>query len=242
MIKKIYKSLDSTNKKARLMISHAEERDPFWIRAVEQRKGRGLGSNAWLSEPGKNITASLLIYPVYMRAENQFDISLAASLAVSDLLGLFIEKPLIKWPNDLLAGSGKIAGLLIENALSGQKIEYSVIGIGLNINQENFPPEIPSPTSLKLQTGMDYELEEISGLMLECLLNRLRQLEEGRAQFLKSEYYRNLFRFMEFAPYKAMNSWFRARITGVSRYGQLILETENGEEKKFDFKEVEFID
>lgn len=242
MIKKIYKSLDSTNKKARLMVGHAKAPEPIWIRAIEQRMGKGLGSNTWLTEPGKNITASLLVYPAYVRAENQFDISIAASLAVFDLLGLFIEKPLIKWPNDLLAGSGKIAGLLIENALSGQKIEYSVIGIGLNINQEEFPPGIPSPTSLKLQTGMDYELEEISSLLLECLLNRLRQLEEGRADFLKHDYYRNLFRFMEFAPYKAMNSWFRARITGVNRYGQLILETESGDEKKFDFKEVEFID
>ncbi len=242
MIKKIYKRLNSTNIKARQLLDKGEINDSVWIQAEDQYSGKGLGENIWESEQGKNITGSLVIFPASVSAENQFDLSIVTSLAVCDLLELFLGEVKIKWPNDIYVGTKKIAGLLVEHTLMGQEIKHSVLGIGLNINQETFQESIPNPISLKQLLGIEIDLEEVTDLLLNCLSLRLDQLEAGQAELMRGDYLNKLFRYREYAPYKAHNKWFRARIVGISKFGQLILETEKGEHLEFGFKEVEFID
>ena len=242
MIKKIYKRLKSTNLKAQELVGKDPVADTIWIQADNQYQGKGLGANSWISDAGKNITGSLVINPDFLKADQQFELSIMASLAVRDLLKLFFDKVEVKWPNDILVNSKKIAGLLLENTIVGERISHSIIGIGLNVNQEIFPDEINDPTSFKLIIPNDFDIHEISNLLLACLENRMTQLESGHNDSLREEYLNSLYRYKEFAPYKSNEKWFRARIIGVDQYGQLILETETGESKKFGFKMIQFID
>ncbi len=241
MIKKIYKRVDSTNSQARLLLERGEIIEPTWIQAEEQYMGKGLGKNVWESEAGKNITGSMLIFPDNIQADQQFDISILTSLALCDLLDLFLEDIKIKWPNDIYAGSGKIAGLLIEHAILGSKLQHSILGVGLNVNQLSFPEDLPNPVSLKLLLNKDLNLDEITSLLIACLENRLDQLETGHFDRMREEYLKRLYRYMEFAPYKSQEKWFKARIVNVDLFGNLMLETETGDIRKFGFKEVEFI-
>ena len=242
MIKKIYKRLDSTNLQARLLLERGEIKEPAWIQADEQYQGKGLGNNKWISEAGRNITGSVVVFPSNVLAENQFDLSVAISIAVCDLLELYLELIEIKWPNDIYSGGKKIAGLLIEHTIQGNAIKNSILGIGLNVNQLVFPNELPNPTSLRKDLGFEIEVEELSDLLLNFVNQRLDMIGEGNTDKLRDEYLKKLFRYMEFAPYKSGERWFRARITGVNSFGHLLMETEKGESLEFGFKEVEFID
>jgi BirA family biotin operon repressor/biotin-[acetyl-CoA-carboxylase] ligase len=242
MIKKIYKRLKSTNIKAQEILEKEAIMGQFWVQTDDQYQGRGLGSNSWISDAGKNITGSLVIYPDFLKADQQFELSVMASLAVRDLLNLFFDNVKIKWPNDILVNSNKIAGLLIEHSIIGDMIKHSIIGLGLNVNQEIFPDEIHDPISFKLLMPHEFDINEMTNLLLGCFDKRLMQLKNGHFDSLKQEYLQSLYRYKEFAPFKSNNLWFRARINGVDKFGQLILETETGEIKKFGFKEVEFID
>lgn len=241
MIKNIYKQLDSTNKKAHQLVEQGEINNLAWIQTEDQYMGKGLGKNTWESQAGKNITGSLVVFPGDIEAAQQFDISIMASLAICDLLDLFLENVKIKWPNDIYAGSGKIAGLLIEHAILGKNVKHSILGVGLNVNQVSFSSEIPNPISMKLLMGEDFNLDEISDLLIACLENRLDQLEAGNCSKMREEYLKRLYKYMIFSPFKANDKWFRARIVSVDLYGNICLETEKGELREFGFKEVEFI-
>ena len=242
MDKKIFKSLESTNSKAQEMISAGEINDTFWLQAEDQTQGRGMGSNTWLSEPGKNITGSLVIFPSSLKAEEQFRISVLASLAVCDLLDLYFEDIRIKWPNDILLESSKAAGLLVENAIIGNYISHSVVGIGLNVNQLVFPADLGNATSFKQKMGLDFDLRELGDLLIEFLEGRMAHLENRKYSVMRDEYISKLFRYKEFAPYRSGSNWFRARIIDIDHFGHLVLESETGDINKFGFKEVEFID
>ncbi len=241
MVKKKYTRLDSTNKKARQLLELGEISSSAWIQADDQYMGKGLGENTWESEPGKNITGSMVIFPENVSPENQFDLSIVASLAICDLLELFLDNVKIKWPNDIYVDTKKIAGILVEHTILGKKICNSVLGIGLNINQVAFSIDIPNPVSLKQLVGLEMDLGEITDLLLDCINNRLDSLEAGKADLNRSDYLKRLFRFREYAPYQARKKWFKAQIIDVSRYGHLVLENEKGERTEFGFKEVEFI-
>ena len=245
MIKKYYKRLDSTNVKAWKEISAISSGEalpePIWFQAEDQYKGKGLGENQWYSESGKNITGSLAFSPSFLGPDRQFEVSIAASLAVFDLLSLYVEDIRIKWPNDILVDSKKIAGLLVEHTLSGTKILNTVIGIGLNVNQDKFLREIPDAVSLGLLLGNHLNIEDLTDLLLSCLENRLEQLENSDFEKTRKEYKSKLFRFKEFAPFKSENKWFRGRINDIDKFGRLVIETEEGELKEFAYKEVEFM-
>lgn len=241
MIKKIYKSLSSTNVKARELLQEESLEPPYLIRAIDQYRGRGLGANFWESEAGKNITVSVVLSPA-IEASSQFEISVASSLAVCDLLNLYFDDVKIKWPNDILVDEKKIAGLLIEHSVTGDLIRNTIIGIGLNVNQLDFSPDIPNPISFKMIYGKDFNLEELLELLIQFLEKRLELTNKRQFDIHREIYLKNLFRYKIIAPYKADGKWINARINDVDEFGQLILENEAGETLKFGFKEVEFID
>jgi BirA family biotin operon repressor/biotin-[acetyl-CoA-carboxylase] ligase len=143
--------VDSTNDEARRHISEIDNLSV--VSALEQTKGRGQRGNRWSSQPGENLTFSIVVKDFRIKANEQSAISQATALSLVDLLSRHEIKARIKWPNDIYAGDEKICGILIENSLKGSEIDWSIIGIGLNVNQTAFPEDLPNPTSMKLCTG-----------------------------------------------------------------------------------------
>ena len=141
----------STNDEARRHISEIDNLSV--VSALEQTKGRGQRGNRWSSQPGENLTFSLIVKDFRIKANEQSAISQATALSLTKLLGRHGIEARIKWPNDIYAGDNKICGILIENSLKGMEIDWSIIGIGLNVNQTSFPEDLPNPTSMRLCTG-----------------------------------------------------------------------------------------
>lgn len=129
--------------------------------ATYNESGRGQRGNSWESEPFKNLTFSLLLRPEHIPANRQFLLSEIVSLATVDVLNRYATGFSIKWPNDIYWHDKKIAGILIENVLSGSTFSRAIIGMGLNINQKNFYSDAPNPVSLYQITGRTYKIEKI---------------------------------------------------------------------------------
>ena len=161
-------STDSTNEEAKRRISDIDNLSV--LSALEQTAGRGQRGNQWHSAPGENLLFSIVLKyrkdemlsdalsPV--RACDQFVISEAAALAITDFLSGYGIRAKIKWPNDIYVGDKKICGILVEHSIRGEWLSHSIIGIGLNINQRNFNVNLINPTSISLQTGMSYDIKE----------------------------------------------------------------------------------
>jgi BirA family biotin operon repressor/biotin-[acetyl-CoA-carboxylase] ligase len=238
--------------------------------AKQQLQGRGQRGATWESEPNKNLTLSILLQPTFLRTEDQFQLNKAVSLGVAEFISslahpngssVWLASPLpeergmrgevtIKWPNDIYIGNKKIAGILIENSVSGNKLQQSIIGIGININQEKFSAELPNPTSLKLIRGKEFDLKECLEELCSCIERRYLQLrhpssflpsrEEAMQTAIDSDYLKNLYRFGEWANYKYKGDALKAKIIKVTKVGKLVLEIENGEKLECDFKELGF--
>jgi len=231
--------VDSTNS---YCMKLAENGDPegLVVAAYFQEQGRGQRGNTWESERGKNLTFSLLLRPTFMRVEEQFSISKMIALSICDWLKSKKIKPLIKWPNDIYVGDKKIAGILIENSFSSPILDISIIGIGLNLNQTFFSPEIPNPTSLLLLTGMSHRPENVLSELIMSIQTRYLQLKNGLKEKVSDDYLKSLYRFQILSNYSSIDGPFKAKIIGVKPLGELILETENGQQKSFGFKEITF--
>lgn len=207
-----------------------------------QSEGKGQGGNKWHSEQGKNLTFSILLQPTFLDIRHQFFISEAVSVALCDFLKKeFNLNAHIKWPNDIYIENFKIAGILIENILIGNKISSSIIGIGLNINQEEFPSNIPNPISIQILTGQTYDLDILQKKIQEYILSRYIQLIKEEDEIISREYKHKLFRKEGFHQYKAGENIFSAKIKTVLPTGHLILEDSQGQERAFVFKEISFV-
>lgn len=211
------------------------------INALSQFKGIGQFENKWESEDGKNLTFSLLLQPRFLNPASQFLLTQVLSLAISDYLLTQTDKPIsIKWPNDIYIGKKKICGILVNNQLFGATFENSFCGIGLNVNQEKFPP-LPNPTSLFLETEKQFELNEVLKAVLENIGFRYNQLKEGELDILQRDYMQRLLYKDIFASYIYKGREIEARIFDVNEYGHLLLEERNGNEICCELKEIIFI-
>ncbi len=200
--------------------------------ADNQTEGRGCGTNRWESERGQNLLFSLMIHPENLPANQQFQISMAISLAIIDALGQMVGDLSIKWPNDIYWRNGKLAGILIENTLKGNLIKDSIIGVGLNVNQRKFHSDAPNPVSLWQITGQETNREQL----LKDILQRL-DFKDG----LKERYMKSLYRRKGFHPYTDKDGVFMAEIVGVEDDGHLLLSDDNGKKRRYAFKEVQFV-
>lgn len=199
-----------------------------------QTAGRGCGTNSWESERGKNLLFSMLIHPTDLPAKRQFHISMAVSLAICEALGQHIGDLSIKWPNDIYWRNAKICGILIENRLQGQRICDSIIGVGLNVNQRQFHSNAPNPVSL----WQISEHETDCGQLLTGILQSFDRLLE---QDIRDRYLSLLYRRQGFHPYVDKDGAFMAEIKDVADDGHLVLRDDNGRERSYAFKEVQFI-
>ena len=152
----------------------------------------------------------------------------------------FIPVCSIKWPNDIYIKDDKIAGILIESTIIADQIEYSIAGIGFNINQQQFISSAPNPVSLKQITGKSYELKDCLNQLCSDLDKRYKQII-GSPEKLKHEYISKLYRLNEWSEFRDPRSIFTGKILTVGEYGSLKIEIKTGEIKEFAFKEIEFI-
>lgn len=223
-----------------------------------QKQGRGQRGTFWESESGKNLTLSILLKPTFLKPDEQFFLSKAVALGCAEFV-VGCLSPFeggkgdvkIKWPNDIYIGNKKVAGILIENSVSGNFLSHSLVGIGINVNQEKFSSKIPNPTSLKLEMQKEFDLKDCFELLCSCIEKRYLSARgriptksgqlRNHSKEINSDYLKNLYRFNEWADYNYRGEKLKAKITGVSKIGKLILEKENGESLECDFKEVEFV-
>lgn len=232
---------ESTNSYAIEMLSKDRPEEGCVVLTSHQTKGKGTDTNSWESEKGKNLTFSLILYPSFA-AEQQFILNKAISLGIFDFLKVEVpgHKVSIKWPNDIYIGDKKVCGILIQNSVMGNKLDYFVVGVGLNVNQTLFISDAPNPVSMKMTTGKEYDLDEKLRKLLQYVFERYTQVNTETSREIDNEYQTALYRLMEWHTYLVRGVEVRARITGTNAYGQLLLETETEKMVVCDLKEVKF--
>ena len=214
-----------------------------------QTAGRGAGTNTWESERGKNLLFSLVVYPQRLQANQMFALSEVTALAIRDALCSTSPSSFggvgggfsIKWPNDIYHADKKIVGMLIENDLRGKWVRRSIIGVGVDVNQTHFLSDAPNPVSLAQILGKDVDRDQV----LESILHQFNyyygMMEREQFAELHSRYMQYLYRKNGLYSYADATGTFQARIIDVEPTGHLVLECQDGEQRRYDFKEVRFI-
>ena len=236
------KRTDSTNTLLREMVAKGEwPKEEHFLRADYQTAGRGQTGNGWESEEGKNLLCSILLPP----RQNLFELNMVVAVAVQRLLG---DKFTIKWPNDIYYGDQKVAGILVENALLGNELKYSIAGIGLNVNQTEWHSDAPNPVSLKQITGKTYDLDALMQQLYE-------QVQQALQEDVWAYYKAHLYRREGFWPFvertvsttPTMNAstdaqgQFLARIEDVLPTGELVLRDQQNQQRIVHFKQIRYV-
>ena len=242
MLKYIHlEQIDSTNAYLQRQQSEADIRN--WVVSTdEQTAGKGMGSNSWESEVGKNLTFSLALDVSFLPAERQFLLSEAVALgliqALDDLLST--EKLHIKWPNDIFYENHKLAGILINSTIKANRMDVSIIGIGLNVNQMQFKDWPTHPISLKQITGKDYDLQPLREQITEHIIIKVEQLKASPAA-IEQNYLKRLYRYRTWAEYEVDGKILQLFLTGIDAFGRLLLADEDNNSYCFDIKEIRFL-
>ena len=239
--KKIYlKTIGSTNNHLIELAEKEQVAEGLVVVCEEQLNGKGQRSNSWISEPGKNLTFSLYLTPD-LSIQEHFALSKMVSISIIDFLKDFALNELtIKWPNDIYIKDKKVGGILIENKILGKRVVSSVIGIGLNINQEEFTTDLLNPTSVINQTGNTNNLKECLTSLFIYIEQKYALLKSGNIDLIDTIYKSNMYRLNEFHEFIIQGTRKTARIVGVDEYGKLMLKTKRDVLFICDLKEVEY--
>jgi BirA family transcriptional regulator, biotin operon repressor / biotin---[acetyl-CoA-carboxylase] ligase len=230
----------STNTLASQLCQRAATAEGTVVITDNQTNGRGQRGNVWLSDPHKNLTFSIILKPTFLRPSDQFNLTIAISLALRDFLThrkLGVVK--IKWPNDILINDKKVCGILIENTLTGDVLQCSVVGIGLNVNQDSFL--IDSASSMKVVAGQDFNLSDELSHLLEFLERRYLQLRSGKTGDLRNDYLSSLYGMGEQRSFMDAAGEMQGVIEGINPQGKLLIDTREGI-KSYDLKEIRFME
>jgi len=236
------KEVDSTNTFLKTLLSNSKPLpEGTVIMAESQYAGRGQQQNKWHSEPGKNLTFSILLNPSFLPITDQFDLNRIVSLGVFDALEPYLgDKLKIKWPNDIYYDNRKLGGILIETHVQGSQIKNAIIGIGLNINQESFDPGAGNAVSLKQILHRDYDLRtilsEICGHIEAYYLN----LKAGKFSFVRNTYLTRLYWLNEVKRFRSNDRVFEGIIRNVKDEGLLVVESSQVMQE-FSLKQIEFL-
>ena len=226
--------IDETDSTNHWLKAHGE--GTMVVVADFQTAGKGCGSNSWESERGQNLTFSMLIHPEALEARAQFRITEVVSVALCNTLERFIYKEVdIKWPNDIYVGDQKICGILIENRLQGSVIKDSIIGIGLNVNQQAFLSDAPNPVSMWQLTGQETNRETL----LEAFLQAFNEAWESET--ISKAYRQRLYRREGYHAFCDKDGRFEAKLRNVLNDGMLVLEDREGQRRNYAFKEIKYI-
>ena len=232
---------DSTNAFLKQLIKESAVEDYTIVMANEQTKGKGQMGASWVSEKGKNLTMSILVKDIQLDNKNIYDFNIAVALSVLIVLKTFqIRNVAIKWPNDIMADSKKVAGILIENILKPDGTFTAIVGIGLNLNQTYFE-NLPQASSLKCITGLTYQQEEIALLLKDSLEANSATLDKD-SDLLWSAYHQNLYKKEYPSPFEDKNgNRFMGIIKKVTRDGKLEVLLEDDSITLFEVKELKML-
>ena len=236
-----FKELDSTN--AYLQRQQSERDIRNWVVSTdEQTAGKGMGSNGWESEVGKNLTFSLAVDVGFLPAERQFLLSEAVALGLYETLIPLIpvEKLHIKWPNDIFYENRKLAGILINSTIKANLMDVSIIGIGLNVNQIQFQDWPTHPISLKQITEKEYDLQPLLEQIAEHIITKVELLKTN-PEAIEQEYLERLFRYRTWADYEVGGKNMQLFMTGIDKYGRLQLIDGTQQSYCFEIKEIKFV-
>ena len=213
------------------------------VSATHQSQGRGQAGNYWESRSGKNLTFSILYYPTFLPVSDLFYLSKMVSVALQRCISTLLPGQIvrIKWPNDLLVNGQKIAGILIENQLEGQRVRVSVLGIGLNVNQRDFSPLIAAKTcSLRHFQDTDLDLRAVMAALLQQVEREYLRLKSGQFAAIDRDYLSKLYGYQEPLHFRIDGQTRSGIIIGVEKQGKLAVELA-GTLRHFDIREIEFI-
>jgi len=232
--------VDSTNNYAATELLTKSLNEGTVVAARCQQAGRGQWQAKWESAPGLNLTFSIVLYPSWLDLSRQFYLSQTISLGVADYLSQNIQGVTVKWPNDIYVYDKKIAGILIETAIMGDRFSHAIAGIGLNVNQEVFVSDAPNPVSMKTLTDECYDLDSALNELCQKLDLRYRQLVSGEYETLQSDYQKLLYKRGIWANFRDQEEEFEGRISGVESDGKVLIETREGLVRGYYFKEVAY--
>lgn len=214
--------------------------DVVW--AERQTAGRGQRGHTWTSPEGENLTFSLVLEPRFLPVAEQFLLSEAAALALTDTFDAFGIDTRIKWTNDIYAGDRKLVGMLIEHRYGGSRLERTIVGIGINVNQTQFDPALPNPVSMAQCAGRTFDREAVLAQFVDRCKARYAQLERGERAALQEAYRTRMYRLGETHPFRLPDGTpLRAAIQGVKPSGELILLHDDGSRHEYLFREIEFV-
>lgn len=233
---------DSTNAYLRRLARRDAIPDFTVVQAGHQTAGRGQPGTRWVGEEGKNLTFSILKRFESFPAPRHFQLNMLVSLTVYRLLeSMQIPELYLKWPNDIMSGSQKVCGILLENQLRGAELSSSIIGIGLNVNQAEFE-NLPAATSLKKITGKSYDLSEVLLTFIGLMQEAFKQMPHTSYGSYLRQYEENLYLKGQPAPFELPDGErFVGTIRGVDPQGNLRLELKSGELRTYGFKEVRYL-
>ncbi|MDE6854361.1 MAG: biotin--[acetyl-CoA-carboxylase] ligase [Muribaculaceae bacterium] len=242
-MKPFFEILEACTSTNTLMSSRTDVPHGSVLAARMQSQGRGQRGNSWESEPGCNLTFSLMLRPEALPAARQFELSMVVSLAIADAIDALLPpgvQTTVKWPNDIYIGLGKVCGILIENKLRGTHIDSSIVGAGINVNQRDFISDAPNPVSIihyngGLKTDLDSFLRDVTHRITSDW-DAYSTAPDPDA--LSARYFARLLWTSGDHPFRdAAGHTFHSHITAVASDGTLTLA--NG--RTFLFKEVSFI-
>lgn len=233
-------SCHSTNDIAAELVRYGTATEGTVVITDFQTAGRGQRGTQWLTAQGQNLTLSIIFRPTFLIASEQFLLSQVVALGTRDYLACWTPEAQIKWPNDLYIRDAKVGGVLIENTIQGSRINYSIVGIGLNINQLDFTGY--RATSLKRETGHELDLNRQLPALLAAVEQVYLRLRSGHYNEIRHRYLAHLLGIGQRRIYRSQGEVFQGSITGVTPTGKLRLRIEqNDQEKEFDIKEIEWI-
>lgn len=218
-----FAQVDSTNAEAKRLLDNGEAKEGLVITTDLQTQGRGQYGRVWESEVGLNIMMSVVVSPLFIKVSDQFALNILSSLAVANVINDYSESTKVKWPNDVYVHNKKIAGILIQNYIQGDRIKHSIIGIGLNVNQSSWPDDVHNATSLCLESGEQLEKEIIIKVLCQKLDDRYKRLQID-PKTMYGEYQKNLFRKDELSIFKKGEAQLEGTIKGIDDMGRLLVE------------------
>jgi len=242
--------VDSTNGYANRLFSGEGLEEGTVIWAHEQYAGRGQQFHQWISEPGRNLTFTVVLKPGFLKPDQQFQLNKAVSLAVLDFIRnsladsatpISTQEISIKWPNDIYIGNEKVGGILIEHKIMGISIESSLAGIGININQAQFSSELPNPVSLIQILGTEINLKSALANICKRLDVRYKTLRTKGSGLLDRDYSGALLGFGQWRNFTCNGEILEGKVGGVDDLGRLLMEIRNGKVMCFNHGEVEYL-
>ncbi len=238
--------VESTNTYAMNLLRDVNPIEGTIVYTDNQTHGKGQRGALWTSKIGQNMTVSVILKPQFLSLDKTFYLSKISALAVYDVLTDILANSQydikIKWPNDILVNQRKIAGILIENNFTTHSIQYSVIGVGLNVNQIEFGDFERAAISLKLLENIDIDRKMILELFCQKLEKWYLKLKEHKFDLIDETYLNNLYGINEILAFESLDKTaFQGKMLGVSKMGKLVVELPNLKRKEFDIKEVKFL-